>query len=75
MENAFFVEYANVPGLKRFGERCAVHANEGGTRLVWQFLVEPAGGKFLAPLAGILVRRLLLILKADTERHFGALRI
>ncbi|VFA91259.1 Uncharacterised protein [Nocardia farcinica] len=60
-ENAFTVEACTVSGLRRFGERFRVVSTEPGSRLDWDFLIEPRPPRPL--------RKLLLpVTQATTDR-------
>ncbi|MGW5574177.1 SRPBCC family protein [Nocardia thailandica] len=72
-ENAFAVEACTVPGLRRFGERYRVVATETGSRLDWDFLIEPRlprpVQKLLRPVTQATIDRIA----RDTTTHLAQL--
>lgn len=72
--NAFYVEQANVPSLRRFGERSEIEHAGSGCRFTWSFAVELAGpmgkaSKFALPVTS----KAFSTLETDTVKYFATL--
>ncbi|OZG26200.1 MxaD family protein [Williamsia sp. 1138] len=73
--NAFYVEQANVPGLRRFGELSEIEPAERGCRFTWSFAIELGGplartSKFALPVSA----KAFGTLETDTVKYFANLR-
>ena len=72
--NAFYVEQANVPGLKAFGELTEIEPAPIGCRFTWSFAIELAGvmaktSKFANPVSA----KTFATIETDTVKHFSKL--
>ncbi|PSR66447.1 SRPBCC family protein [Nocardia sp. MDA0666] len=74
LENAFAVEACTVPGLRRFGERYRVVPTASGSRLDWDFLIEPRLPRPLQKLARPVTQVTIDRLARDTTTHLGQVR-
>lgn len=71
--NAFYVESANLPLFRRFGERYSVTQVEGGWCLfTWEFYIEPRAVGPLRSIARAVIARDIAAIRGDTHAHFGA---
>ncbi len=76
-QNAFTVESSTAPGLRALGERYTVQRTRGGTRLDWDFIVEPRIPQLAlryvsGAIANVTDRVLIRSLERDSRRHFHA---
>jgi hypothetical protein len=70
--HAFYVEQANVPGLRRFAEDYQVTPTADGCQFTWRFAFEPSPTIKL-PFSVAAVNKKLVLdgFIRDTHRHFG----
>lgn len=73
-ENAFTVEACTVPVFRRFGERYRVVPTESGSRLDWDFLIEPRLPRWLHKLVRPGTQATIDRLARDTKIHLAQLR-
>ncbi|WP_280346288.1 SRPBCC family protein [Nocardia neocaledoniensis] len=74
LENAFAVQACTVPVFRRFGERYRVIPTESGSRLDWDFLIEPRLPRPLQKLARPAAQTTIDRLARDTRTHLTQLR-
>ncbi|CRZ17229.1 SRPBCC family protein [Mycolicibacterium neworleansense] len=74
LENAFAVEGCTVPVFRRFGERYRVVPTESGSRLEWDFLIEPRLPRPLHKLVRPATQATINRLARDTRTHLSQLR-
>lgn len=73
--NAFYVEQANVPGLRRFGELSEIEPATMGCQFTWSFAIEMRGimgrtSKFALPITN----KTFATVETDTVKHFSQLQ-
>lgn len=72
--NAFRVESASVPGIRRFGELTEVTPADVGCRLVWLFGLElPSSSRLVSGFSQPVAAQVFSSVETDTIRYFAKL--